>query len=223
MTAAVKVRALLLLAALHAAQGLRAAGVRPLQRPSGALARSGLWRSGSRRSAMEDPAPEHFKRKTAAEEESKPKRSFLGALRPRGMDKGKLAAMGTAALLSYGAVSNLSTSVLVAVAWYTFSAKAGLSPLAPGQWKGFLAVYGGLWVFNNFLRPFRVAAAAAVAPALDRFVGKLQARFGISKPQGFALAVFVINVAGTITFMCGGIALASLLSGVSVFPGAAAA
>ena len=185
-----------------------------LRKSHGSILKSVSLRHGILPSAAADP--------TFEADSNPPKRSFFGALNPKGMDKGKLAAMGTAALLSYGAVSNLSTSILVSIAWYTFSAKSGLSPLAPGQWKGFLAVYGGLWVMNNFLRPLRIGAAAAVAPVLDRFVGKLQSKFGISKAKGFALAVFVINVFGTITIMSGGIAAASLFSGVSVFPAATA-
>ena len=35
----------------------------------------------------------------------------------------------------------------------------GNSPLAPGQWQGFLAVYAGLWAMQNFIRPIRFTIA----------------------------------------------------------------
>jgi hypothetical protein len=59
----------------------------------------------------------------------------------------KLAKMGLAAVLSYGWVSNVSYAICVSIAWYGFSKKTGLSPLAPDQWKPFLAVYAGFFVF----------------------------------------------------------------------------
>merc|ERR1712232_1051066 len=53
----------------------------------------------------------------------------------------KLAKMGLSVVLSYGFVSNMSYCVTVSLAWYGFCTKTKLSPLAPGQWKPFLAVY----------------------------------------------------------------------------------
>jgi len=38
------------------------------------------------------------------------------------------------------------------------------------QWPGFLAVYMGLWLACNFLRPIRIAAAAAISPLFDRSI-----------------------------------------------------
>ncbi len=31
-----------------------------------------------------------------------------------------------------------------------FEKRNGVSPFAPGQWKSFLAIYGGLWAAMNF-------------------------------------------------------------------------
>ena len=56
------------------------------------------------------------------------------------LNKERLAKLGTSALLSYGAVSNLNAITLVIVAWCGFASNTGLSPLAPGQWKAFLAI-----------------------------------------------------------------------------------
>ncbi len=41
----------------------------------------------------------------------------------------------------------------------TFVKTSGNSPLAPGQWQGFLAVYAGLWAMQNFIRPIRFTLA----------------------------------------------------------------
>ena len=96
--------------------------------------------------------------------------------------------------------------------------QTGLSPLAPGQWKGFLAVYAGFWVFNNIIRPVRFTAAVAVSPQLDNVVNYLQDRLNVSKGVAILTTVFLLNVVGTTFFMCSGIALAALAAGVPVFP-----
>ena len=54
----------------------------------------------------------------------------------------RLAKMGLSALLSYGFVSNMSYAVTLSLSWFIHSKRTGLSPLAEGQWKPFLAVYG---------------------------------------------------------------------------------
>jgi hypothetical protein len=50
-------------------------------------------------------------------------------------------------------------------------------------------VYGGFWIAANFLRPFRMALAVAIAPAFDRLVGWLQARLKLSKAAAFGTTV----------------------------------
>jgi len=90
--------------------------------------------------------------------------------------------------------------------------------LAPGQWKPFLAVYAGFYVFNNIVRPIRFAMSVAVAPVLDKVVKWVQEKLSISKGLAIGLTVFIVNVIGTTSLMCAGIALASALAGVPVFP-----
>ena len=103
---------------------------------------------------------------------------------------------------------------------YVFFAirQTGLSPLAPGQWKGFLAVYSGFWVFNNIIRPLRATAAVAVSPLLERWVRAVQNRLQVKQSVAVLITVLLLNVVGTITLMCAGIALAAILAGVPVFP-----
>jgi hypothetical protein len=130
----------------------------------------------------------------------------------------KLAKAGLSVMLSYGWVSNMSYCVSVSAAWYIFSKRTGLSPLAPGQWPKFLAVYGGFWVFNNVVRPIRFGVSVAISTQFDRIVNWIQAKAGVNKGVAIGLTVFLANIVGTITLMCAGIALAASWAGVPVFP-----
>jgi hypothetical protein len=129
----------------------------------------------------------------------------------------KLAKLGLSVALSYGWVSNVSYSVTVSLAWYIFSKRTGLSPLAPGQWKGFLAVYAGFYVFNNIVRPIRLALSVSVSIYFERVVAFFQETFKVNKGVAVGLTVFFANVVGTITLMCLGISIAATAAGVPVF------
>lgn len=147
---------------------------------------------------------------------------FFGMLKPQRSDnmstKEMLAKMGLSTLLSYGWVSNMSYCVTVSLAWFGFTKKTGLSPLAPGQWKPFLAVYAGFYVFNNFIRPIRIAASVGVSKYFDMVINTVQEKTNV--PRGFAIGitVFLFNIVGTCSFMALGISIASALSGVPIFP-----
>jgi len=130
----------------------------------------------------------------------------------------RLAKMGLSALLSYGWVSNMSYAVTLSLSWYGFSKKSGLSPLAPGQWKPFLAVYAGFYVFNNIIRPLRFGASVVVSKYFDNFVGFVQRKTNLSRKWSIAVVVFLANVLGTFTAMGLGISLASAAAGVPIFP-----
>ena len=132
--------------------------------------------------------------------------------------KQRLAKMGLSALLSYGFVSNMSYSVTVSLAWFGFSKKTGLSPLAPGQWKPFLAVYASFYIFNNFVRPIRLAVSVGVTPYFDRAVAAIQRKTKLNKSASIGIVVFLANFCGTLTAMSLGIFVASIAAGVPVFP-----
>eukprot|EP00563_Minutocellus_polymorphus_P012683 CAMPEP_0181073400 /NCGR_PEP_ID=MMETSP1070-20121207/29059_1 /TAXON_ID=265543 /ORGANISM="Minutocellus polymorphus, Strain NH13" /LENGTH=269 /DNA_ID=CAMNT_0023154469 /DNA_START=92 /DNA_END=901 /DNA_ORIENTATION=- len=132
--------------------------------------------------------------------------------------KQRLAKMGLSALLSYGFVSNMSYSVTVSLAWFGFSKKTGLSPLAPGQWKPFLAVYAGFYIFNNVVRPIRLAVSVGVTPYFDRAVAAVQRKTKLNKSASIGVVVFLANFCGTLTAMSLGILMASIAAGVPVFP-----
>jgi hypothetical protein len=102
--------------------------------------------------------------------------------------------------------------------WFGFSKKTGLSPLAPGQWKGFLAVYAGFYVFNNFVRPMRLAASVGVAPYFEKAVNTIQRKTKLSKGVSVGIVVFLANVCGTTSLMSLGIYIASLAAGIPIFP-----
>jgi len=78
-------------------------------------------------------------------------------------------------------------------------------------------VYAGFWVFNNIIRPIRLAAAVAVSPMFDRIVRNMQDRFKVSKAAAIGITVFLANLVGTTLLMCAGIALASLCAGVPIW------
>jgi small basic protein len=130
----------------------------------------------------------------------------------------RLAKMGLAAVLSYGWVSNVSYAVCISLAWFGFSKKTGLSPLAPDQWKPFIAVYAGFFVFNNVIRPLRLGLSIAISAYFDQVVAWVQRKTSFNKSVSIALVVFLFNIVGTISLMCFGITMASLASGVPIFP-----
>ena len=129
----------------------------------------------------------------------------------------KLAKMGLSALLSYGFVSNMSYCVSVGLAWFGFSKKTGLSPLAPGQWPKFLAVYAGFYVFNNIVRPIRLAISIGVTPYFDKAVATIQQKTGFNKTLSIGIVVFLANICGTTSLMAFSVWIASLAAGVPIF------
>lgn len=129
----------------------------------------------------------------------------------------KLAKMGLSALLSYGFVSNMSYCVSVGLAWFGFSKKTGLSPLAPGQWPKFLAVYAGFYVINNIVRPIRLAISIGVTPYFDKAVATIQRKTGFNKTLSIGIVVFLANICGTTSLMAFSVWIASLAAGVPIF------
>jgi len=137
---------------------------------------------------------------------SKP--SFLSKLKAlfgggEKLDRERLKALGTGAVASYGAVSNVTYGGGMAVSWVGFVKKFGVSPLASGQWPKFLAFYSAFWMAQNFVRPLRFSLALAMAPAFDRFVDFLAAKLRISRPKAFAVYIALLGIT-TSTLVFGG-------------------
>lgn len=101
---------------------------------------------------------------------------------------------------------------------HTVSLQTGLSPLAPDQWKPFLAVYSAFFVFNNIVRPIRFAASVAVSPYFDRLIAAVQKRTKVPRGWAIGICVFFVNVLGTVGLMAAGISVASMAAGVPPFP-----
>lgn len=100
----------------------------------------------------------------------------------------------------------------------TRNIQTGLSPLAPGQWKPFLAVYAGFYVFNNIVRPIRFGASVVVAKYFDNFVAFVERKKKLPRKWAIGAVVFLANVCGTFLAMGLGITLASTAAGVPIFP-----
>mmetsp|Transcript_1156 Transcript_1156/g.1387 ORF Transcript_1156/g.1387 Transcript_1156/m.1387 type:complete len:238 (-) Transcript_1156:265-978(-) len=129
----------------------------------------------------------------------------------------KLRKMGTQVVLSYGFVSNMGMAATVTATWYVHSARTGISPLAPGQKKAFLAVYSGFYLFMNIIRPARFALAVAVSKYFDKGVKSIQRRLNVSKGLATFFLVLLANIFGTFVALGLGISLASAASGVPIW------
>ena len=127
--------------------------------------------------------------------------------------KENLSKLGLNVLLSYGFVSNVSSITCLIISWVIYGKANHISPLAPGKWKGLLAVYAGLYVANSFLRPLRVSLAILISPTFDKFVSKVQTRTHLSRGLSTGIVVFLVNIVGSISYLCGGLLLATTLTG----------
>ena len=120
-------------------------------------------------------------------------------------EREKIAALGSAFVLSYGLVSNATYVTCLAIAWLSFvKTRGGLTPLDEGQWAPFLLYYGGLWTVQNFARPLRFALAAAISPGFDRAMDwlarRLPSRWG--KKAAFVILLGSLAVVSTLGLCC---------------------
>lgn len=132
------------------------------------------------------------------------------------IDKKKIASLGSAALLSYGFVSNVFYVTSLMLATYTAVKTTGASPLVNSlSMKTFASSYFGLWMIQNFLRPARFALSVAISPGTDKIVEFFR-RYAPNRDKrwAFAMTVFCINVVGTFAYMFAGFGLIVALTGV---------
>mmetsp|Transcript_38453 Transcript_38453/g.93404 ORF Transcript_38453/g.93404 Transcript_38453/m.93404 type:complete len:230 (+) Transcript_38453:3-692(+) len=142
------------------------------------------------------------------------------------IDKKQIASLGFDAFFTYGFVSNVNAGLTIALAWGTFCQSSGLSPLVPGQWPKFLAVYVGIYAtLGTLLRPVRMAIAIGLTPKFSKFVTAIQEKlpFRSSRPKlnrGLALACvsFMGNFVCTLVIIGLGIWLSSIFTGVPAIP-----
>lgn len=135
----------------------------------------------------------------------------------RTMDTKSLAKLGANTLLAYLFISNASGCIMFSCAWFLASKQTGLSPMAPGQWKTFSAIYAGFFLLSNIVRPARVGLALALGPSWNNMIIMLQRRFKVNQTVAIGLVMFFVNILGSCAIMATGVALASLLSGVPIW------
>eukprot|EP00240_Pyramimonas_obovata_P013652 CAMPEP_0118934486 /NCGR_PEP_ID=MMETSP1169-20130426/13852_1 /TAXON_ID=36882 /ORGANISM="Pyramimonas obovata, Strain CCMP722" /LENGTH=227 /DNA_ID=CAMNT_0006877395 /DNA_START=113 /DNA_END=796 /DNA_ORIENTATION=- len=134
-------------------------------------------------------------------------------------DKAKLASVGASVTLSYGFISNVNAFTLLMIAWYSFTKSTGLSPLEPGQWPKYLALYATLYAtIGTVLRPARIAACGFLTPVFENIVTFFQQRFKLPRPWAFGATVFCVNIVGTLSYFSLGAWLVCSLLGMPLFP-----
>jgi hypothetical protein len=144
--------------------------------------------------------------------------SLLAKLKSKLSNRDQLSKMGLSVLLSYGFVSNMSYAISISIAWYIFNIKYKISPLAPNQWKSYLLVYSGFYIFNSVIRPVRVGIAAIISHYFEVAIQYIQDQTQLRRKYCIGILVFITNVVGTLLVMSCGICIASLASGVPIFP-----
>ena len=144
--------------------------------------------------------------------------SLLAKLKSKLSNRDQLSKMGLSVLLSYGFVSNMSYAISISIAWYIFNIKYKISPLAPNQWKSYLLVYSGFYIFNSVIRPVRVGIAAIVSQYFEYAIQYIQNQTQLRRKYCIGILVFITNVVGTLLVMSCGICIASLASGIPIFP-----
>eukprot|EP01023_Acetabularia_acetabulum_P016140 TRINITY_DN17969_c0_g2_i2.p1 TRINITY_DN17969_c0_g2~~TRINITY_DN17969_c0_g2_i2.p1 ORF type:complete len:220 (-),score=16.13 TRINITY_DN17969_c0_g2_i2:219-878(-) len=114
------------------------------------------------------------------------------------IDMAKLKELGSGALISYGFTSNVTYGIGVIVSWITYVRQTGVCPLAPGHWQGFLAVYAGMFVLNNIIRPIRFTVAIALTPFVNQIIISTQQRLKIGRPLAFTIVMVLMGLITTV-------------------------
>ena len=83
------------------------------------------------------------------------------------------------------------------------------------QWKPFLALYGGFWAAQHFIRPLRFSLALFMSPVFDKFINWVQQRTQFKRQNAFAVYLFLlgsvtsVSVFGSIRLFAGPLAFAT--------------
>ncbi|CAG9463152.1 unnamed protein product [Pedinophyceae sp. YPF-701] len=107
--------------------------------------------------------------------------------------KARVAQYGSAAVLAYGLIDAITYTSFFCFALITYQAKMGAPPQTVKQ---VAAVVLAMWAGNNVTRPFRVAGAAILAPAVSRLLKAITKRFNLPN-TGVAFAGVVAATAAT--------------------------
>lgn len=108
--------------------------------------------------------------------------------------RSKLAKLGLAAVLAYGLFDGVTYTTFFVLAFFGYEKSTGKNPAANLQ--ALLGIIILMWTGNNVTRPFRVAGAAALAPAVDEGLKMIQKHLRL-RNQVYAFAFVVGVVAAT--------------------------
>lgn len=128
----------------------------------------------------------------------------------------KLKKSGMPVIMSFGTISNISVGGFLSVAWYIFSKRTGLSPLAPQQWKPFMVVYSACMALSRTLTPIMFAGAVALSPMWEKMLGAVQKRTNLSRGWSNCICALLVNGFGTLGVAAGGVSIAAALAGVPI-------
>ncbi|XP_015077564.1 uncharacterized protein LOC107021422 [Solanum pennellii] len=106
----------------------------------------------------------------------------------------KVAKLGLAAVLAYGIIDGVTYTSFFVLAFMGYEKTTGNNPAANLQ--SLLGIIIAMWTGNNVTRPFRVAGAAALAPAIDKGLKRIQKYLNFPSLV-YAFALVVTIVAGT--------------------------
>ena len=76
----------------------------------------------------------------------------------------------------------------------------------------------GTWLACNFLRPARLAAAAAISPFFDKLLAFFQGLFNIDKPRAVLMTLFLVNIVGNLILVFVGLFVATTVTGTPLLP-----
>jgi hypothetical protein len=125
-----------------------------------------------------------------------------------------------AAFMVYGFFMTLVSSTGIWISWYIHAHKTGLSPLATGQVKPFLALNATWFMFQHALRPLVLGVSVALTPPFTRLAHAYAQRFHTSPSRAVLITGLFANTVVASLLMGAGIWGAALLAGVPIFPGA---
>uniref|UniRef100_A0A0D9W8Z0 Uncharacterized protein n=1 Tax=Leersia perrieri TaxID=77586 RepID=A0A0D9W8Z0_9ORYZ len=115
--------------------------------------------------------------------------------------RAKVAKLGSAAVLAYGLFDAVTYTTFFVLAFLGYEKSTGKNPAA--NLKALLGIVILMWTGNNVTRPFRVAGAAALAPAIDKGLKGIQEKLNLpSQMYAFALVVGSVAVVCFTVFGC---------------------
>jgi hypothetical protein len=129
----------------------------------------------------------------------------------------KMTHLGLSAMMLYGFICNVSSGTVMSIAWYAFSKRTGLSPLSPGQWKGFVGVNAGVMVVHSLLRPLWIGLTIALTPYFNEMASWWSQRWNMTHNKAVTVLGIFANTVVAMGLMGAGIGSASLLSGVPLW------